>query len=239
MHKLGLSICSRDILRPRSSAFIPTDLTGVAAWYRSTASVFEGILSGAAVSQWNDLSGNSRHLTQSTGVSQPTYSATSLGGKPGVAFDGANDSLATSGFTFAQPITMFILGNFSALVSYGCITDGIALNDSLELYGNGTASNVTLWCGAGHGSLNVSSGINLISAKANGASSGVRKNRGSYSSGNAGTRTPGGFKLGDSATGSANNGNFICGEVVLFNRLLDSGEDTKMLDYFTEQWGIS
>lgn len=45
--------------------------TGMAIWYKSDADVIQG---GGLVSQWNDQSGNGRHLT-SAGVNRPSYTA--------------------------------------------------------------------------------------------------------------------------------------------------------------------
>ena len=66
-------------------AFTPLLLAGLVAWYKADTGVTE---SGGAVSQWDDQSGNNWHLTQATGSMQPTFSATSFNGKPGITFDG-------------------------------------------------------------------------------------------------------------------------------------------------------
>ena len=50
-------------------------------------------LNGSNVSQWSDKSGNSRHISQGTAASQPTYAATGLNSKGLITFDGSNDIL--------------------------------------------------------------------------------------------------------------------------------------------------
>lgn len=50
-------------------------------------------LNGSNVSQWSDKSGNSRHISQGTAASQPTYAATGLNGQGLITFDGSNDIL--------------------------------------------------------------------------------------------------------------------------------------------------
>lgn len=45
-------------------------------------------LNGSTVSQWNDLSGNARHVSQATAANQPTYTANAFAGKPGLTFGG-------------------------------------------------------------------------------------------------------------------------------------------------------
>jgi hypothetical protein len=50
-------------------------------------------LNGSTVSQWDDKSGNARHVSQATAVNQPNYTASGLNGKPVITFDGTNDAL--------------------------------------------------------------------------------------------------------------------------------------------------
>lgn len=47
-------------------------------------------LTGSAVNQWNDKSGNARHAAQSTSAAKPTYGATSFDGAPGITADGGD-----------------------------------------------------------------------------------------------------------------------------------------------------
>jgi hypothetical protein len=56
-------------------------------------------LNGSTVSQWNDKSGNSKNALQATESQQPTYSATSFLGKPGITTDGVSDSLIIAGLS--------------------------------------------------------------------------------------------------------------------------------------------
>lgn len=69
--------------------------TDLEMYFRADQGITE---SGGLVSQWDDLSGNSRNLTEST--NKPTYSAS--GGPnstPTLVFDGTNDQLTATGFT--------------------------------------------------------------------------------------------------------------------------------------------
>jgi hypothetical protein len=56
-------------------------------------------LNGSTVAQWNDKSGNARHVSQATATNQPTLTASGLNGKSVVTFDGVNDFLTSSGFS--------------------------------------------------------------------------------------------------------------------------------------------
>ena len=50
-------------------------------------------LNGSTVSQWDDKSGNARHVSQATAANQPNYTASGLNGKQVITFDGTNDAL--------------------------------------------------------------------------------------------------------------------------------------------------
>jgi len=49
--------------------------------------------SGGAVSQWNDKSGNARHVTQAIEANRPTFTANAINGRSALDFDGSNDTL--------------------------------------------------------------------------------------------------------------------------------------------------
>ena len=55
-------------------------------------------LNGSTVSQWNDKSGNNRHVIQPTAAWQPTYAPSGLNGRPSLAFDGGPPSPTTSDY---------------------------------------------------------------------------------------------------------------------------------------------
>jgi hypothetical protein len=61
-------------------------------WFslRAAAGITE---SGGNVSAWADQSGRGQNFAQATGASQPNYSATAFGGKPGVTFNGTSDHM--------------------------------------------------------------------------------------------------------------------------------------------------
>lgn len=74
-------------------AWVPTDLgSDLKAWYDALDATTITIDTG--VSQWNDRSGNGRHLVQATVANQPAYSGTGFDGtRPGITYDGVNDRL--------------------------------------------------------------------------------------------------------------------------------------------------
>ena len=86
-----------------------------AAWYRNATGITE---SGGFVSQWDDYSGNGRHLIQSTGTNQPAYSAGVL------AFDGADNFMKTLAFTLNAPETVYLIVKQNSWTVNDFILDG-------------------------------------------------------------------------------------------------------------------
>lgn len=72
-----------------------------AAWFRFGRGITDA---AGAVSQWNDASGNARHLKQTTGTNQPALQADGS-----ILFDGVDNFLKTDPFAVAQPITYYLL----------------------------------------------------------------------------------------------------------------------------------
>lgn len=96
---------------PNMPRIDPRSLPQLFAWYN--ANYINGIgqaqpAADAAIAQWNDLSGNGRHLTQGTGANQPLFRLT--GGpdnRPSVNFVDATDTMqvAIAG-TQLRPVTV-------------------------------------------------------------------------------------------------------------------------------------
>lgn len=93
--------------------------------------------SGGAVSQWSDQSGTGNHFTQATEAAKPTYTASSLNGRPGIHFDGIDDVLAsgaaTSAFIAAGTGTIFLVGSISVYAT----NSGTLFNNDALLSNNG------------------------------------------------------------------------------------------------------
>jgi hypothetical protein len=75
-------------------SFSPASLPNLKAWY--DAADTSSITGGSQVSQWNDLSGNGFHLTQSTSSKRPSSGTRTLNSKNVIDFDGTNDILQAS-----------------------------------------------------------------------------------------------------------------------------------------------
>lgn len=92
------------LLRPRASGFDPRSISGLALWLDGSVST-SVTLNGSTVSQWNDLSGNSRHATQGTAASQPTFTANARNGRSALTF-GGSQTMSVAAF----PVTTYASG---------------------------------------------------------------------------------------------------------------------------------
>lgn len=115
-------------------AFVPTDIANCGMWFDANDS---GSITHSAglVSQWNDKSGNARHVTAAT-TARPLYSAAVGAGpnlKGSILFDGTTDALRRAKVTSFQGlsgITIFMVGgrpastpNGGSVVFHGFDTD--------------------------------------------------------------------------------------------------------------------
>lgn len=99
------------LLRPRAAGgFDPRVISGLGVWYDASAAS-SITLNGSNVSQWNDLSGNNRHLTQATAIQQPGYQENAVGGKAVLTFDGTNQRMFTTagGASGVDNVSLFVV----------------------------------------------------------------------------------------------------------------------------------
>ena len=89
---------------------------GLALWLdaEDTASISLNPLNNSGVVQWNDKSGNERHVSQAAVSQQPAYNVTGLNGKPTITFDGTNDILLNqnAGSVGVTNISMFMVTRY-------------------------------------------------------------------------------------------------------------------------------
>lgn len=87
------------------AAFAPTDIANLALWLDAsdTATITH---SSNAVSQWDDKSGNARHVTQGTGANKPTTNTTTQNGRNVLVFD-STDTLVRASTTIGGDVTVF------------------------------------------------------------------------------------------------------------------------------------
>ena len=93
--------------------FAPDDLSNLALWYDAQAI---SASDGAAISQWDDLSGNGRNATQADSAKRPLYDVDGLNGHPCVVFDATNDALATAStqLTGGAKLTIYVVAQVAS-----------------------------------------------------------------------------------------------------------------------------
>jgi hypothetical protein len=75
--------------------FQPNQVANLAAWFRLGVGITE---TGQGVSQWDDQSGNGRHLKQGTDGARPSKQSDGS-----ILFNGSDEFLKCDAFTFSQP----------------------------------------------------------------------------------------------------------------------------------------
>ncbi len=96
-------ISHRDRLRTRGISleqacvrvppYNPASISGIMAWY--AADMIRGLADGDTIAQWDDLSGNARHMLQAEAGRRPLYKIGIVNGLPALLFDSGDDVMAT------------------------------------------------------------------------------------------------------------------------------------------------
>jgi hypothetical protein len=201
--------------------------------------------SGTLVSEWRDKSGNDNHVYQSTTASQPTrnttYHASGSNLKDVVVFDGTDDSLSsTNSLNLSAGYTMFVL-----VRGYTSSSDAgvISINNSLQ-HGITIHNGSLAYFYFGGGGINTTQSIttsetNILTKRFTGNL--TYDNRISYKNGTIGYST--GVMRTDDSTGVLRLGqqstylNGLIGEVIIYNRDLDTAELNKVHGYLSNKWG--
>ena len=109
-----------DTIVATATTFNPNSVANMAMWIDLESSP-NTIATG--LSQIDDLSGNSRHMTQATGTKQPVLTASSFGSKPGALFDGTNDTMKAAGSTVGTTFTRFLVAKYASAATTGTVCD--------------------------------------------------------------------------------------------------------------------
>jgi hypothetical protein len=186
--------------------------TNLAAWYapeskkwqdsgRTTAAVADADPVGA----WDDISGRARHIIQATGSQRPTLRLGIKNGYPAVRADGVDDFLGIASLSLAQPAWEFVAFK---MVSLGAgnqtVIDGATQNES-RLYVIASTSMNASAGGTITDTFTVTTNTVYIAAcRFNGASSSLQINNRAQVTGNAGSATATGLRVGGDGTQFAN-----------------------------------
>jgi hypothetical protein len=114
------------IVSSSRQGFTPTSIAGCRLWL-DAADTSSIAVSGTAVTQWNDKSGQANHFTQVSSSARPVSGTTTQNSKNVVVFDGVNDCLNTNQtaayWKFMQntPATIFFAINKTTTKASGSI----------------------------------------------------------------------------------------------------------------------
>jgi hypothetical protein len=223
-----------------ASEFSPLDIGGLQGWWRSD----QGITKDGSdrVGQWDDLSGNSRHLTAS-GTARPTWLAGEINGFPGIDFDGAANEMDTPSFTLTQPFHFFVVFRANTWASGKRVFSNV--DTSTEVFCRQNGSTPQIGQSAGIGDANhVSATLgnwHLFQAFFSGGSSFQALDDDASVSGiNPGTQSiTGGLRLAERS--NAGNGANIDGtfaEFAVYGAQIAGADLTALKSYFNSRYAL-
>lgn len=222
----------------QAAAFSPADIGSMVAWYRSDQGITQ---SGGTVSQWNDLSGNARHVVQASSPNQPAYGATSgANSLPGITFASASSTKLAVTFTgIAQPLHLFTIVKFNAYNANGGIVTGSAIGERIFCVGDVTGTQPDIYMGGSGLAFNTSDTTNfaLFENLANTSSSSIIRGSGTPVTGTIGSGSLSGVTMGQ-LIGSA-YGSFILSEVLLYSAAITSTNLTNLRAYFAARYAVA
>ena len=95
------------IINPYQFGITFPTIAGLYARYRADLGVTKD--GSDKVSQWDDQSGNARHLAMATAAYQPLWVASGINSLNTINFDGTDDTLSIASLSQAQPIHIFMV----------------------------------------------------------------------------------------------------------------------------------
>lgn len=198
-----------------------------AAWFQFNTGI---TVTGQGVSQWDDQSGNGRHLKQGTDGARPALQADGS-----ILFNGTDEYLKCDAFTLVQPETVYILGTHVTWTgaSQGHWCDGEA-NNSMAIWDEGTTPEIDAFAGSRVGR-NANLAVDtygVVVAVFNGASSVLQVNNTTPVAGDCGAADAGGFTLGASGNGGAPS-NIQAKESIIFPAAHGAATRARIIRYLS------
>lgn len=214
----------------------PKKFSGLVAWY--DAAQITGLNDGDAVAQWDDLSGNGYHLTQSDNTRRPLYKVNIKNGLPVIRFDGSNDGIScVLGSSYPQPNTILCVFRFRALSTWATVYDSSA-RTNLTIGVAGTNDIIQIHAGSSYNTYYGSALNNFFvsNIRFNGSSTIVRFNSEPIGVGSSGTN----------AFSKIDIGTYLytifaqldIAELIIYNKSLNAYETFNLEKYLSQKWGI-
>lgn len=226
------------VMAKPSGAFTPTSISGCQLWLDASDASSFTFSSGSVVSQWNDKSGNGRHMVQGTVANQPTRDVT-INGLSAVKFTGSPKNMRTaSGSTIAQPWMAFVVATDAGTGGAGRLLANRADVNAQVTIGV-LSTNGAVYAGTafiGQGSAPSANAAQQITVLANGASSQAWGNGTAGSAGNAGSQSLVIGTIGSSGNDTNYHGGNIA-ELIIYNSSLSSTDRQAVEAYLKAKWG--
>lgn len=192
------------------------------------------LANAAAISEWPDFSGWSRHLQQATSANQPTYRTNQLDGHAVVRFDGVNDFLLSSLAQTAQPYTIIVVLKQYSTGGTQQVWAADSDGGAPLFYRDTGTDKVNLWTGGTDITYNRGtawpSGFICMTAVANGASSAIYEGKTQKVTGNPGASNMTGLVVGARSDGSL-PAQIDVAEVIVYYKALSGTEINSVCDY--------
>ena len=205
-------------------------------WFMASDSIVE---TANAVRRWGDYSSADHDLLQASASNMPTFVDAGGDADDYIIFDGTDDYMKTSAFTWNQPYHIYIVASLVEWTNSDAIFDGNADTGGL-FYNHATDPLVSFNAGTQMDDVSLTEGTFYIMRVSNVSNSGtIILNQGTPEVGPAGTNNMGGFTL--ARWGSTENyyGNIKVKEIILRNQT-DSAGDVKLIyNYLAGRYGFA
>lgn len=220
-----------NIIGGRGRAFVRG--LGPAAWFPFGVGITSA---GGLVSQWDDISGNGRHLKQATGTNQPALQADGS-----ILFDGVDNFLKCDTFTLAQPETVYLLFKQVTWGNADRIFDGHTSNSGAIIQRT-TSPNIAIRAT----NTDIAENTNLpldtyaaVVAVLNGASSVLQVNNTAPTTGDIGAGSMSGFCLGAIGAGTSAWANIQCKEAIIYAAAHAADVRARVIRYLARVGGLN
>ena len=207
-----------------------------------------GLSDGAAVAQFTDLSGNGRHFVQATAGNKPTYRTSGINSLASVEADGVDDHMTLAAFgTQTAWSAMFVFKQTAADTgedTFWSVSDyPSATNYKMieKVGGADGAAGITLNANPAQGLSGVivaagNAKVCLVTANASSLTFRIGANT---QTGAASNHSRANDMMRLFARGDGNYSPLMIGELLFFDRVLDTTDRNLLRDYFLTKWGTS
>ena len=211
----------------------PANIGEPAAWFQMGRGI---TITGSGVSQWDDVSGNGRHLKQGTDGNRPALQADGS-----ILFDGVDNYLKCDAFTLNQPESVYLLLKQVSWTSGDRVFDGNASSSGMIVQTAATPGLTLTSDNVNFVTRNDALALNtygVVACVINGASS-LTRIGGTITTGNAGAGNMGGFTLASLGAGNFGWSHIQVKEVVLFPANHSTAQQSSVIQYLMGVGGVS